>query len=157
MLDSRGSPGANRVSPRTELALYLSSFGIYPDPPQRSRDELAAFRVAFVEAVSQVLDGEGEREGERTLVRSDSPSARVAHQHEEAEGSRRCHRSLEAGQARLRAGNAYVGRRGPHEGRRTAIPGGYLFQHRLLQAEAVLGVIQMLYDQKLHNAKVPSQ
>jgi hypothetical protein len=66
------------------------------------------------------------------------------------------HRRIEAGKARLRPRNADVARGGPDEGRRAALAGGDLFEHRLLQPEAVLWGLPVLGDQGLHGAKIPS-
>ena len=61
VLDTPRTARADRVGPGTELALDLSAFRRHACAPYRRRDEIHAFGVAFVEAVAQILDGEGER------------------------------------------------------------------------------------------------
>jgi hypothetical protein len=58
-----------------ELALDLAALRLDADASQRRSDEVHALRVTLVEAVAQVLDRGGQREGDGTLVRRNRPAA----------------------------------------------------------------------------------
>ena len=84
MLDATRAAGAHGVGARAELALDLAALRLDADAPECRGDQIQAIRIAFVEAVAQVLDGEGERERKRSPVRRDGPPAGVTYQHGEA-------------------------------------------------------------------------
>src|ERR687894_17168 len=150
VLDAAPPAGPYRVRPGAELALDLAALRLNAHPPQRRRHELDPFRVPLVEAVAQVPHGNREREGERAPVGGHRPATGVAHEDREARlfGHPRCRR--EAPEPRLRPRDPDVGGGGPHKRRGAAAAGGDLLQDGLLQAEAVLRVLEWACRQDLH-------